>query len=44
VVAPLAGTLDTVGQAATTPVIVAGLLTVLLFWARAACGTYTLSE
>lgn len=38
------GTLDTVAQGSTTPGIIAGLLTVFLFWAWAAYGTYTSSQ
>jgi len=38
------GTLGTVGQGTTTPGLVAGILTVLLFWAWAAYGTYTVSK
>jgi hypothetical protein len=38
------GTLETVGQDDTTLGIVAGALTMLVFWAWAAYGTYTTSK
>jgi hypothetical protein len=38
------GTLDTVGQADTLPGIIAGLVTMLLFWVYAAYGTYRSSK
>ena len=44
VVVLFTGTLGTVGQGNTTPGIIAGLLMILVFWAWAAYGTYSLSK
>lgn len=38
------GTLDTVGAGETLPGIIAGVVTILLFWLWAAYGTYSSSK